>query len=427
MPGVTTLDIFAGPGGWDEALAQLGVPDAIGIETDPWACATAEAAGHKRLRADVSMVDLRDFSGVVGLVGSPPCPSFSTAGKGLGKLDMARILAHIERIRCTGRWLHYSREGWHDPRSALVLEPLRYALHHLPEWIALEQVPSVLPIWQAMAEVLRDHGYHVECGLLHAEQFAVAQTRKRAILTARRCLPRCAQLGPSACARSRGLLPSPTHRKYRMGLAQHEGDPALLPWVSMANALGQLGESFAMSKRRGAGMTARHGPRPDREGNEPSFTIVTGDGEGGGTGHLPLIIPRGQARNSGPGAQRDPRGLDEPSYTVRANGSRSHPSGVEWIYERPATTVQGDARIWPPGHKVNADDQRRLGEAEANARYGDRRGSQAVRVSVQEATVLQSFRPDYPWQGSRTAQYQQVGNAIPVLLAHAVLRNLIDP
>src|SRR5690348_8279249 len=39
----------------------------------------------------------------------------------------------------------------------------------------------------------------------------------------------------------------------------------------------------------------------------------------------------GQARNSGPGAARRPRPISEPSYTVRAQGSGSHPSGVEWV------------------------------------------------------------------------------------------------
>src|SRR4051794_36456962 len=122
------VEAFGGPGGWSQALKALGIEDATGYEWDADACATAEAAGHKRVQADVSMVDLSTFGPVWGAILSPPCQSFSNAGKQKGKLDRPRIEAHVARIRAAGRWLHYSREGWHDPRSPLVLEVLRWAL-----------------------------------------------------------------------------------------------------------------------------------------------------------------------------------------------------------------------------------------------------------------------------------------------------------
>lgn len=448
-----TIDLFAGPGGWDEGARMLGLPGRVlGIEWDEAACATALAAGHDRYRADLSMVAVDKFGPFRGLIASPPCQAYSTAGKGLGKLDKPRILRHVERIRDAGRWLHYSREGWHDERSPLVLETLRWALLGHPEWVACEQVPTVLPLWQAFAEVLTDHGYSTAVGKLSAEQYGVPQTRQRAILVASR-------VGVAT-------LPRPTHQAYTK---RRPFDPAspLPRWVSMAEALGWTGRGFAMTKRCGAGMAERYGERPNREGDEPAFTLTTGGGEGGGTGHVPLLIARfGNQEHSAVrevdepaatiryseranaldwvmrgGAQSKatersiytpaptvvgghdtanrvwsvmnaagatglaPRETSEPAATITGKGTAA------WTHGAPATTVQGDPRIAPRGHH----DRQFSGET--------------VRVTVDEAARLQSFPVGYPWNGgpkdSVTKKYEQVGNAIPPLLAAAVLGNLL--
>jgi DNA (cytosine-5)-methyltransferase 1 len=45
----------------------------------------------------------------------------------------------------------------------------------------------------------------------------------------------------------------------------------------------------------------------------------------------------------------------------------------------------------------------------------------SVRITVQEAAALQSFPADYPFQGTKTAQFRQVGDAVPPLLAMHVV------
>lgn len=425
------LELFAGPGGWSTGAALLDLGSHLGLEWDRAACLTARAAGHLRLQVDVAAMDPAEFGPVWMLIGSPPCQGFSRAGLRGGIDDTPRILAHVRRVRDAGGWVGWDdADNLTDSKSALVLEPLRYALALRPNYIALEQVPDVEPLWHAVAAVLRDHGYSVNVGTLDAECYGVPQTRDRAILVA-------ALNGPVA-------LPEPIMQRYDpRGVDWGEGlfDNPLPKWVSMAEALGWDEGSASCRLHRGAGMTERHGERPDTPDTRPApvitskartvtwETLVYRNGNQANAAERPITAPAptvlfghrandvrwlnvAQARDSGPGAERDPRPRDAPSFTVRAQGSGSHPSGVRWMLNRPSTTVAGDACIAPPGHKDRANGEHQFGEG-------------TVRVSVEEAACLQSFPAGYPWSGSRTKQYEQVGNAVPPLLAVAVLGALL--
>jgi site-specific DNA-cytosine methylase len=50
--------------------------------------------------------------------------------------------------------------------------------------------------------------------------------------------------------------------------------------------------------------------------------------------------------------------------------------------------------------------------------------SDTTRITVQEAALLQTFPADYPWQGGLGQQFQQVGNAVPPLLAAHLIAEL---
>lgn len=94
----------------------------------------------------------------------------------------------------------------------------------------------------------------------------------------------------------------------------------------------------------------------------------------------------------------------------------------EWTRKRPATTVLADPRISTP--RAYRASQARSGK-EWPSQFED-----AVRVSVEEAAVLQGFPADYPWQGSRTLCFLQIGNAVcpPVarLVVVAAARHSLD-
>jgi DNA (cytosine-5)-methyltransferase 1 len=306
--------------------------------------------------------------------------------------------------------------------------------------LTFEQVPPVLPLWDLMADILRERGYHCWTGVLSSERYGVPQTRKRAFLIASLDGP----VHP----------PEPTHQAYVPGEPAQAGEAdlfggGLLPWVSMARALGWEEGTKARSAtwmrsdgQPNAAVRSSTEPAPtikaghctaervwlragtnkndvQRESEQPAPTLRFGarmndvswlmsinndrperTEAGAGNKPRPVDAPAAtvdstsrqatwQRRDSGPGAECKPRPIDAPSFTVRGAGSGSAPSGVEWVTERPATD--------------------------------------AIRVTVQEAAILQTFPPDYPWQGSRSRQFLQIGNAVPPLMAKAVLATVAQP
>lgn len=340
------LDLFAGPGGWDQGLRDLGYRgDVVGIEWDAAACQTRAAAGHATIRADVAAYPTEPFAGkVTGLIASPPCQDFSLAGK---------------------------RAGIEGERGQLVAEVLRWARALDPEWIACEQVPPVLPIWELYAHELGKDGYRTWAGILNAADFGVPQTRKRAILIATR--------GPLR-------VPDPTH-----GKDPHPSmfGPSLRPWVTMAQALGwgyneQPGPVVMTARNRQTGHDVLRGSSWRQE-------------------HMRQAMREGRWLRMGNAAGASVRHINEPAPAVMF-GHRAN--AVEWHPERPPTREELEGAG--------------LGAAPSGPSAG------AVRVTVQEAAVLQSFPPDYPWQGSKTKRFEQVGNAIPPGLAAAILDPLIE-
>jgi DNA (cytosine-5)-methyltransferase 1 len=116
----TAHDLFAGPGGWDVAARDLGI-DVTGVELDHDACETRRAAGLATIEDSVTDHGPADLGRAEGLIGSPPCQTFSIAGSGSGRLALARVLDGVKALEAGEAPLMAAHD---DPRTALVLEPL---------------------------------------------------------------------------------------------------------------------------------------------------------------------------------------------------------------------------------------------------------------------------------------------------------------
>ncbi|MFF7953003.1 DNA cytosine methyltransferase [Streptomyces griseorubiginosus] len=372
------LDLFAGPGGLDVAGHALDIPS-LGIEWDKSACLTRYAAGLDTLHADVSAVRRDSFESLPPeinvLAGGPPCQTYSVAGHGAGRKNLEKVKRYIERLTAgeSDEAIDEELKTLSDPRTALVLEPLRYAIQatrspnreNRPyDVIVLEQVPAVEELWHHYAKVLHETGlpdgtkYKVVVGVLNTETYGVPQKRSRAVLLARR-------EGLDAPS-----LPAPTHRAYDAKGWNRKTD-------------GDEAADLVRQPTLDEGMAAEPAERRETidEDLEPwrSMGDVLADPVGTHPGRATPFLVRSNYGSSGVSGRRGVRSDRQPAFTVTGRISRF----VVFHHLNPDTVYEGP------------------------------------RFSMNEAGMLQSFPPDYPWSGK--AQAQQVGNAVPPLFGAHLL------
>jgi len=395
MNKIKALDLFAGTG-WGVACQRLGIDEA-GVEIMPEAVATREANGMHTLYRDVwaGLADpvimaafyqwcadggsVREFYDM--LIASPPCQTFSVAGHGAGRAALDEVIEAIElhAYKDPAALLAFGEK--HDMRTALVLTPLAHVWRDRPRLVALEQVPTVLPVWEACAEIMRELGYSVKTAILNAEQYGVPQTRRRAILVARLD-------GPVE-------LPTPTHSRY-YSREPLRLDPGVMKWVSMAEA---LGAAAAPEGTVGFTQNNKLAHQAVRRLDQPAPTITAGHD----SGNRGFIAADGSLTVATP---------------EQVAALQSYPAG-RGLVDRPAPTITGGGT--------------ETGGAEPIAKFHERYTSapgwigSTERLTVDEAATLQSYEKPFEWRGVKTKQFLQIGNAVPPLLAQAVLAALLAP
>jgi DNA (cytosine-5)-methyltransferase 1 len=441
MREIVALDLFAGTG-WGVGCKRLGIKEK-GVELMAEAVATREANGMETIYRDVwdgLLLSRAEHARLYGiytmLIGSPPCQTFSVAGGGAGRRALDEVIEAIQlhAYKDPAALLEFGKK--HDLRTALVLSPLAYIYRDMPRLVVLEQVPTVLPVWEAYAEIMTDLGYDVKTAILNAEQYGVPQTRRRAILVARLD-------GPVS-------LPTPTHSRYYPRTPE-KLDPGVLKWVSMAEALGW----------------GRHTPAPTYcNSGHGGAGIEWGGNSVRKAMREQSVTKQGWTPKEGvePGTNDAIRVSVDDAAAIQSYPVPLRPEVANWKWlHAPATTIAADPRITAREHHYHGEQNStslRLTVDEAHilqtyptalrSNYGtggdaSKRGERSIsqpaptvtskvdrnkwdggrNVSVNEAAALQTYEEPFEWRGSKTKQYLQIGNAVPPLMAEAVLSAII--
>ena len=379
---LTSIDLFCGAGGIAEGFRRNGYHCLYGNDVMPEAIETfalnhPEAWADCRSVEEVDPVKVRRKLGIKKgeldvLVGGPPCQGFS--------------------INAPERFMS-------DSRNKLFRHYARFVEEFEPKTFLFENVPGLLSlgdgkVYRQILNVFAGLGYSVTTKIMFAAHYGVPQERWRLILLG-------AKDGEIA-------HPEPTH--YATGRANFRGGRTLTfqldekarvglnPMITVADAISDLprlglGEGseevgytdgassdYARALRNPEGRTFNHYASKLSKQNVERMKHVK---PGGSWRDIPHeLLPKGMQR------------ARKSDHTKRYG--RLSPDGLS------GTML---TKCDPHWGTVFLPDQDRA-------------------LTVREAARFQSFPDTYRFLGSRVSQYEQVGNAVPVLMAEAIAKAL---
>lgn len=378
--GLTALELFAGAGGLALGVERDGFEHLALNENDVLACATLRRnRAWKVIEQDARTVDWAAFEGKVDLIaGGTPCQPFSFGGRHRGRDDSRNLFPELLRAIAEVR-----------PR-AVVLENVRglgrssFAeyLDYIIAWMAR---PSLAPKqWESADE----HGRRLRKArhrpdeyrvlgprALNAADFGVPQTRHRLFLIALRADVSRDWVWPEATHSLAALMHEQVSEHYWDRLGLPASDPVVPPQHKLASILcespAQEVKPWVTLREAIAGL-----PSPALAGTDPNDAEV--------------------------------------QHHVRINTeARLYHGHTGNVLDLPGKTVKAGVHGTPGGEGIVTEDD------------GSRR-----RMTVRENARVQTFSDDYAFSGTRTQAMRQIGNAVPIELAHVLARqisNVLQP
>lgn len=367
--GPTCIDLFSGAGGLAEGFRQAGWSVLSGNDVDADAAATfrlnfpAASFFEGPISALSAQAFLRDGGLKAGeldcLIGGPPCQSYSYNN-------------HLRSAR--------------GARAQLFRDYLRIVKALRPKTLLMENVPGMLSISggrivEEIEDALGALGYDCEIRIMHAEDYGVPQTRRRAIVAASR-IGAAARLFPAgrhgpSWKPSKETNPFVHRWEPRAGV---ETDPFVTVW----DAIGDL----PRLKSGGGEHVFRLPEDPPRR----LYNHVCHDLSQSLLTRIAHVPEGGNWR-------------DIPRRLLTAGMRRAHKSCHTKRYGRLARTGLASTIL-----------------TKCDPHWGAYiHPTQNRTISVREAARLQGFPDRFRFAGDCCSKhYEQVGNAVPVPLAKAL-------
>lgn len=387
---MSVLDLFAGAGGFSLGFSLAGYEIIGGIEIDKWAGETF-SYNHKNARVIVEDIaklsddfieqSFKEYDPEI-IIGGPPCQGFSVC----------------LRNACDPK----------DPRNSLFVEFLRVVKKLDPRLVVMENVPNLVKAKTAsnefvisiMKEQLEKLNYHVYYDVLEAIDFGVPQIRRRLFLIgSKRELEK--------------PFPEPTHYFPKVDLKL---DTHLKLCPTLWNAISDLPDIEAGQGKEEMDYdkdTENDYQKEMRDDSPKVYNHVAMQ-------HSKRMVQRFASMSWGESTSDVPNHL----LPFKRNGS-----GIisEKVYD------QNNRRMHPnkPCHTIPASFYANFVHPYKNRNFTAREGAR-----------IQSFPDSYVFKGKPTVvshkllqregrlaekflcQYNQIGNAVPPLMAKAIGLNL---
>jgi DNA (cytosine-5)-methyltransferase 1 len=356
---LTSIDLFCGAGGLTEGFRQAGFRCLYGNDNNPFAIETFKR-NHPSTVADLRPIEEIDVRSVRRKL----------------KLRKGDLSVLTGGPPCQGFSINAPERFLDDPRNALFKHYLRFIDEFEPGALVFENVPGMLSfaeghIYERVLAELEKRHYRLSARILFAGHYGVPQERWRLII-----------LGSRLAAAPQH--PEPTH--YAVGRANFRG---------------------------GRTMTFRLVPL-DQMNLKPGVTVADAISD----------LPRLGMGDGGEIVEYDRKASSDYARLMRNGDKETYnhlaavlaPQNVARLkYIKPG----GSWRDIP--HRLLPKGMQRARTSDHTKRYGRLRADGlAGTLTVREAARLQSFPDSYRFYGSRVSQYEQVGNAVPVLMARAL-------